>query len=198
MSPEISPEMSPEMSPDIRHAMSPPWIHNPLIRIGLLGRSPKPQAQGFTLVELVVAVMIMGILAAIALPTLLNQSNRARQAEAINIIGAINRAQAAQYHEKGDFADSIGTLGVGLIESDRHYTYAIIPPEDNAPWSITEATPKNLTLRGYTGVVYMSIESTNIPLLTSVLCSGTPGAVPALTISEISGEVDITSCNEDI
>jgi len=42
------------------------------------------------LVELLVVVIIIGILTAIALPTFLNQTVKAKQAEAKNTIGTVN------------------------------------------------------------------------------------------------------------
>ncbi|NCR67539.1 MAG: prepilin-type N-terminal cleavage/methylation domain-containing protein [Microcystis aeruginosa LL11-07] len=63
----------------------------------------KNRNKGFTLIELLVVVIIIGVLAAIALPNLLGQVARGRQAEARNNLGTINRTQQAFRLENGTF-----------------------------------------------------------------------------------------------
>ena len=63
----------------------------------------KKGEKGFTLIELLVVVIIIGVLAAVALPNLLGQVAKGRQSEAKNNLGAVNRTQQAHRLEEGFF-----------------------------------------------------------------------------------------------
>lgn len=83
----------------------------------------KKADKGFTLIELLVVIIIIGILSAIALPAFLNQANKARQSEAKQALGAINRGQQAYYLERQIFSNNIDGLGLGLQTSTENYSY---------------------------------------------------------------------------
>jgi type IV pilus assembly protein PilA len=73
------------------------------------------QDQGFTLIELLVVILIVGILAAVAIPTFLTQTAKASDAE---VQAAINTAQIAEKSYLTDnerYTDARGTSGNPLV-----------------------------------------------------------------------------------
>jgi type IV pilus assembly protein PilA len=79
--------------------------------------------EGFTLIELLVVIIIVGVLAAIALPSFLNQIGKARGSEAKSSLGTINRSQQAYRLEQNTFANNITNLDAKV--SGNFYTYSI-------------------------------------------------------------------------
>jgi type IV pilus assembly protein PilA len=120
--------------------------------------SQKKQDKGFTLIELLVVVIIIGILAAVALPSLLSQTNKAKQAEARQNVGAMNRAQQSYFLEQNKFAGDLTALGVGLRTQTTNFKYGMnLPAPTTADTQITnyaQALGKNL--KSYMGSVYLT------------------------------------------
>jgi type IV pilus assembly protein PilA len=60
--------------------------------------------KGFTLIELLVVILIIGILAAIALPAFLNQRGKAQDSEAKSAVRTAQTAMETYYTEEQDYA----------------------------------------------------------------------------------------------
>jgi len=65
--------------------------------------------KGFTLVELLLVVIIVGILVGIAVPIYIGQQKKARATEARNFISGVLRGAQAYFQENGKFPSSLGT-----------------------------------------------------------------------------------------
>ncbi len=85
----------------------------------------KTNKKGFTLIELMIVVAIIGILAAIAIPNFLNYQCKAKQSEAKQSLGTIAKNQEAYVAEFNKYADSSVKLGFQVKGegSKRYYTY---------------------------------------------------------------------------
>ncbi len=62
--------------------------------------------KGFTLLEVLIVVIIIGVLAAIALPQYTNTIEKAKSAEATSTIGALRSSMERYWYDQGSFGTS--------------------------------------------------------------------------------------------
>ncbi len=148
--------------------------------------------KGFTLIELLVVVIMIGVLASISFPVLIRQVGRARQVEARNNLGIVNRAQQAFRLENPDFAP-VANLPINNTPGS-YYTSVV----DATTPTATFAAHSIAALPNYTEDIpdYSSAVAQTAGVFSAIICEmNTPTAaavvVPTVTTSCPTGSREV-------
>ncbi|MBW4496881.1 MAG: type IV pilin-like G/H family protein [Oscillatoria princeps RMCB-10] len=129
------------------------------------------KTQGAVWINCLVNLLIFGailVFVAVSLPSLTSSTGKAKQVEARNNLGALNRAQQAYFEEKkGAFAGSIEKLGIGIKVETQNYSYF---SRVNERAVFYYAIPKVPKLKSYAGAVWKVTDTNGEKTPQSILC----------------------------
>ena len=140
----------------------------------------KSMQKGFTLIELMIVVAIIGILAAVAIPAYQDYTVRAQVTEGINMTGGLKTAVNDFYSSKGTWPASNVEAVCGQTPAPANCTVGIVATDNKGNYVSQIA----VTAGGVLGVTYGN--KANADLATKVLTL-TPGVDGAKNITWICG-----------
>lgn len=106
---------------------------------------------GFTLVEILIVLVVLGVLSAIAIPNLLNALQRGRQKRTMEDMRALGTAVASYAIDRDAMVEQSPAGPVAQISASLAPTYVQSPPERDA-WQtdfVYEGAERSYTLTSY-------------------------------------------------
>jgi len=125
--------------------------------------------KGFTLVELAVVIVIIGVLAAFGVPRFLQSVEKSKASEAFNYLSAIQSSEERYIAQNGVYASDITSLDVNLPNPEYFTVGTITVTPDstgNPAWTLTLTRNANSSY-SYTVVwTQLGFDTTNSTIMT--------------------------------
>lgn len=125
-----------------------------------MNKMKKQMHRGFTLIELMIVVAIIGILAAVAVPSFIDATDEARTARIQADLSTIGAAVEIYYAKNGEYPSALSDLVSTQADGRGGYLRAEPkPPADDLTYSLNTATGE--VTCSFNGVTYSSFGTTS-------------------------------------
>jgi prepilin-type N-terminal cleavage/methylation domain-containing protein len=104
------------------------------IRVRRTSRRPSPAdhrrgRRGFTLIEITIVLLLIGILAAMAVSTYQTMTNKARMTQAKTVLDHLTKTEAAYFSDREKYTDNVFLLGFDPVKYD-YYQVSVVLDND--------------------------------------------------------------------
>jgi type IV pilus assembly protein PilA len=159
--------------------------------------------KGFTLIELMIVVAIIGILAAIAIPAYQDYTVRAQVTEGLNLADAVKTGVAEFYANTGSWPTAMSEMGYSTDPSGKYATDLVVT---NGSIQITYGGESNANIAGSTLILQPRLSQNgdvvwlcaqNVPTGVTLVDPSSGAASPAATASTVADKYLPQSCRPE-
>jgi type IV pilus assembly protein PilA len=154
----------------------------------MLNRKQHRNIQGFTWIELLLVIAIIGILGAIALPSFLNQGRKEHFSEPTQYVGKLLRSQQAFFLDEDRFASSFAELKTSVPVETKFYAYSMSNYKTRI---LIFGKTTHSTLKSNAGGVFLRKIARNETVAEAILCVAKQPGTQA-----IAPPIDAKTCGE--
>ncbi len=93
--------------------------------LSFAARPVRARVRGFTLIELMIAIVVVGILGSLAMPAFFDAVRKSRRSDAFAALTSLQQAQERWRTNNASYSDDLAALGIPAVTASGHYGLSI-------------------------------------------------------------------------